>query len=135
MAERTLRADAAGDCAPPSPLGGSAAAFWIVAADAGRACILRAEHRDGVLTEVEDLLDSRLQRHEAKSDRAGSVARQHRGGSAFEPRQSFEEHVAEAFAKRIGEHLGKVRQSGEVDRIYRAADPAFLGRPLARGAG
>lgn len=102
------------------------AATWIVVADAGQARILKAEAEDGVLEEIECLTnpDARLQPHEAQSDRDGSAPGP---GSAFEPRQDYKTHVAEAFAKRIATYLGKARRDGSVGRLYLVANPSFLG--------
>lgn len=104
--------------------------IWVIAADAGQARIFRVEHEDGLMSEIEDLInpEAHLQRHEAKSDRNGRVSQGTRSGSnAFEPRESYEQHVAEAFARLLGQKLCEARRDGTVNRIYILAPPGFLG--------
>lgn len=105
--------------------------IWIVVADAGQARIFQAQQNDGVLTEVADLVNSpaRRQAHDAQSDRAGSAPTgQQGGGGTFETPDSYPEHVADAFAKRVCEKLSEARNEGAIARLYLLAGPAFLGR-------
>lgn len=111
--------------APQKPL-----TVWVVVADAAHARILEAHHHDGELREIGDRLnaEARLQPHEAQADRAGQVMQgSHGGAHAFEPRQSYEDHVAAAFARQLGRELCEARQKGAMQRLYLLADPAFLG--------
>jgi protein required for attachment to host cells len=113
------------------PNGKSAAhATWIVAADAGRARLFRAENEDGELTEIDDLLnaDARLRDLETAQDRNGHTNSGNRSaGNSFEPRQWHLDHAAEVFARGLSQRLSAARRRGEVDRLYIIADPGFLG--------
>jgi protein required for attachment to host cells len=105
-------------------------ATLVVVADAGRARLFSPAHEDGALIETADWLNApaRQQDHDAVSDRRGHVVQGSAGvGHTFEPRQTRAEHDAQAFAKRIGAHLDAACRSGDVERVYLVADPAFLG--------
>ncbi|SER15492.1 Protein required for attachment to host cells [Solimonas aquatica] len=103
---------------------------WVVVADAGCARLLQQTAADGELCETADLInaDARRQPHEVQSDRPGHGPRVGGGGGVFESPQSYAEHTAETFAKRVGEHLNQARARGEITRLYLIAAPAFLGR-------
>mgnify|MGYP006174572935 CR=1 FL=1 len=103
---------------------------WIVAADASRARILQVTDRDRRLEELEDLLnpEGRLKDGELASDARGRWSGPDRpGGNAMHEEVSPSAHVAETFAKRIGEYLEKGRTDHRYERLYLVAPPKFLG--------
>lgn len=105
-------------------------AVWVLVADAGRGRLLEAVAGDGELIEIEDLVNTqaRLRDPEVASDRAGHVNRGSDGaGASLEPRESPKDHAAEVFAKAWCHRLSAARRSGDVDRVYLLAAPAFLG--------
>lgn len=116
---------------PRGPVPPKSTIVWVVVADAARARLFVTHRHDGALEEVGDLLnaDARLLPQEAQADRAGRVTQGRRGAShSFESRESYEEHTATVFAKRIGRQLCDARRKGALQRLYLLADPPFLGR-------
>lgn len=110
------------------------ATTWIVAADSSRARILQVTDRGAHLAEVDNLLnpEGRLQDREISSDARGRWGGPNRpGGNAMEDEIGPSQHVAQAFAKRIGAYLDKARTERRYDRLCLVAPPKFLG--LLRG--
>jgi protein required for attachment to host cells len=106
------------------------ATTWIVAADASRARILQVADRDRRLEELEDLLnpEGRLKDGELAADARGRWSGPDRpGGNAMHEEVSPSEHVAEVFAKRIGDYLEKARTEHRYEQLYLVAPPKFLG--------
>jgi protein required for attachment to host cells len=104
--------------------------IWIVVADAGRARIFSAPPMSGSLDERVDLLNPqvRLEDHQALSDRRGHVTQEPGGiGHAFKPRETFHEHITEAFAKDVCHLLDSAQREHRLRRLYLIAAPRFLG--------
>lgn len=103
---------------------------WIIAADSSRARVLQVADREQRLTEIDDLLnpEGRLQDREIASDALGRWSGPDRpGGNSMEGEVSPGAHVAEMFAKRLGDYLEKARTQHRFDRLHLVAPPKFLG--------
>jgi len=107
-----------------------AARVWVVAADAARARIFRAQRRDGALTEVDDLRNPVAGRGERalRADRQGHASNAtHGGGHSLQRNASGPQQETVTFARRVARRLADGRRHGEIDRIYLVAEPRMLG--------
>ena len=105
--------------------------YWVVAADASRARIFSREKKFSPLAEEEGLVhgESRLKREELTRDRPGQVFESATPGENInaeptDPRS----REAEVFARELGEKLGAIRASGQMQGLTLIAEPRFLGR-------
>lgn len=90
----------------------------------GKGLLLIAEHEHQ---------EGRLHERDLLSDRPGrSFDSRGSGRHAMEPRESAKESVAEGFARRLADELGRARKAGRFDQLALVAEPHFLG--LLKGA-
>ena len=102
----------------------------IVVADASRARLFTTDSPKGDFTEVDTLLnpEARLHDGDLTTDRPGRQADDMHGGrSAMEEHSEPKEVEAQRFAKELAETLEQARKQGEVEKLYIAAPPRFLG--------
>jgi protein required for attachment to host cells len=101
---------------------------WIIAANSTIARVFRLDKLE--LIEMETLInpEGRLHDRELGSDKPGrgfdSVGS---GRSAYTKSLSLKESEIEAFAKKLANYIEHARSSGQIDRVFIAANPAFLG--------
>ena len=104
--------------------------YVVVVADAARARIFSRTKKFSPLQEETVLThpESRLQRQDLVSDRAGTVheSRTHGENQAEEPTDP-KRHEAETFARTVADHLHKRRHEGGLEGITLVAEPRFLG--------
>ena len=102
----------------------------IVVADASRARLFTTDSPMGDFTEVDTLLnpEARLHDGDLTTDRPGRQAdSMNNGRSAMEEPSEPKEVEAQRFAKELAESLEKARNQGEMEKLYIAAPPKFLG--------
>ncbi len=104
---------------------------WVVVADSSRARLFTTDKPAGPLNELEDLTypEARLHEGDLITDRSG---RERERNTGFSPHTMGreEEHKQEAanrFAHLLCEKLESGRTSGEFEKLYIVAAPAFLG--------
>ncbi|MEJ2061306.1 MAG: host attachment protein [Gammaproteobacteria bacterium] len=103
---------------------------WILVADASRARVFRAESPTGGLIEIEDFTHPEARSHdqELTSDLPGRAfdsmgANRHAMEQQTEPKKE----EALVFARELGARLEAACESGDYDKLYVIAAPAFLG--------
>ncbi|MGM0450749.1 MAG: VLRF1 family aeRF1-type release factor [Pseudomonadota bacterium] len=102
----------------------------IVVADASRARLFSTDSPKGDFQEVDTLLnpEARLHDGDLTTDRPGRQAdSMNSGRSAMEEHSEPKEVEAQRFAKELAENLEKARNQGELEKLYIAAPPKFLG--------
>ncbi|MEQ6884535.1 host attachment protein [Salicola sp. Rm-C-2C1-2] len=102
----------------------------IVVADASRARLFSTDSPKGDLTEVDTLLnpEARLHDGDLTTDRPGRQADSMNGGrSAMEEHTEPKEVEAQKFARELADNLEHSRNQGQVEKLYIAAPPKFLG--------
>ncbi|XOZ34694.1 host attachment protein [Halomonadaceae bacterium KBTZ08] len=102
----------------------------IVAADASRARLFSTDSPMGELSEVDTLVnpEARLHDGDLTTDRPGRQADSMNGArSAMEEASEPKEVEAQKFAKQLAETLETSRNQGEIEKLYVAAPPKFLG--------
>ena len=102
----------------------------VVVADSSRAKMLLAEDGRAELTEYKDLVhpESRLRVQDLVSDEAGSVFDSGGHGIHGMGREnSVHRKEAEDFAREICAEIDRLRNQGELRRVYLVAPPKFLG--------
>lgn len=104
--------------------------YVVVVADAARARIFSRTKKFSPLQEETVLThpESRLQRQDLVSDRAGTVheSRTHGESQAEEPTDP-KRHEAESFAREVANHLHQRRHNGGLEGLTLVAEPRFLG--------
>lgn len=102
----------------------------VLVADSSRARILLAENGGAALTEQQDLVhpESRLREQDLVSDGSGS-GRDSGGQGMHSMGHENSAHLkqAEDFAREICAAIDRLRNTGELHRIYLIAPPRFLG--------
>ncbi len=101
---------------------------WIVVANSTIARVFKLEKLK--LTELECLIhpESRLKQQDLVSDKAGRTNESmFPSRSAMEQENSPKKVEAILFAKQIAEHLDLARTRGQIEKIFLAATPSFLG--------
>ncbi|NCA68959.1 MAG: host attachment protein [Sphingobacteriia bacterium] len=102
---------------------------WILAADNSRARIFAAEKAAGPINEIQTLAfpEGRLHEGDLTTDKGGrghdAMARAH----GLDVEQVHRQENAERFAGLVCETLENARGSGDLDKLYVIAAPAFLG--------
>ena len=103
----------------------------VVVSDASRARILLAEYGDSALTEHRDLVhpESRLREQDLVSDGSGS-GRDSGGQGMHSMGHEDSAHLkhAEEFAREVCDEIDRLRDEGDLRRIYLLAPPKFLGK-------
>lgn len=104
---------------------------WILVANSAVARFFRLDKLQ--LIELETFVNplGRMHNKDLASDRPGATF----DGSARYPMtksHSIKEAEVEAFAKKVADHIDHARASGQIDRVFLAANPGFLG--LIRGS-
>ena len=104
---------------------------WIVVANSAIARFFRLDKLQ--LIEVETFVNpqGRMHNKDLASDKPGAAF----DGSSRYPMtksHSLKETEVESFAKKVADHLDHARASGEINRVFIAANPGFLG--LIRGS-
>lgn len=112
-------------------------AFWIVAANAGRARLFCQATQADPLEEIGDMVNTaaRLRTAETESDSLGQHAAsksRHKVGaptqpSGYQPNPSPAEHQTEIFARTLAEHLRQAHHQGRFRQLVLMASPEFLG--------
>jgi protein required for attachment to host cells len=110
---------------------------WIVAADAGLARIFEESDPAAPLRELETMTNPAAHLRESEvytddlSPKAGGKSINNTGAarpnSQYEPKQTFEEHNAELFAKEVLAKLAEAHRQGRFDKLDLIAEPQFLG--------
>ncbi|NPU91618.1 MAG: host attachment protein [Gammaproteobacteria bacterium] len=97
--------------------------YIVLAADQARARLFKSEKREGALLEITGMAnpEARLREQDLVSDASGGNP--HDIGN----HDSAHQHVAEVFAKQVGQALEQALQAHKPDRIYVLASPSFLG--------
>lgn len=97
--------------------------YIVLAADQARARLFKAEKREGTLVEFTTLAnpEGRLREQDLVTDASGGNP--HGIGSL----DTAHQHMAEVFAKQVGQALEQAAQTQKADRIYVLASPGFLG--------
>ena len=102
----------------------------IVVADASRARIFTTDSPKGDFQEVNTLInpEGRLHDGDLTTDRPGRQAdSMNSGRSAMEEHSEPKEVEAQKFARELAENLENARSQGELEKLYIAAPPKFLG--------
>ncbi|MGM0435418.1 MAG: host attachment protein [Pseudomonadota bacterium] len=102
----------------------------IVVADASRARLFTTDSPKGDFKEVDTLInpEARLHDSDLTTDRPGRQAdSMNSGRSAMEEHREPKEVEAQRFAKELADNLEHARSQGELDKLYIAAPPKFLG--------
>lgn len=102
---------------------------WVVVANSNLARIFRLEKAKNLI-ELEALAhpESRLQDRELVGDRPGrGYESNNPSRHAIEPKTSPKKQEFCNFAKDLCHHLENALQKGEFEKLYLAANPAFLG--------
>jgi len=102
----------------------------ILVADASRARLFRVDSPAGELIEVSSDVnpEARLHDTELTTDKPGRHADSMTGGrSAMEDPTDPKEVESQKFARQLTEKLEKARNKGELEKLYTAAPPRFLG--------
>lgn len=101
---------------------------WVVVANSSLARLFHLENLK--LHEMDSLVHSKSRMHgmELTSDRSG----QNRegvgyGNAALSKQMTPKKHEAVVFAKEVAEHLNAARSRGQIERLFIAANPSFLG--------
>lgn len=101
---------------------------WVVVANSAQARLFKLDNL--ALSEMDSLVhaESRMHGIDLTTDKSGN---NHEGiGSghaALEKQFSPKKHEAIIFAKQLAAHLDHARSSGEIDKLFLAASPSFLG--------
>jgi len=102
---------------------------WVVAANSVNARLFRLEKLK--LVEMDALVhpESRLHEKDLVADKPGLTFESFGPGARFPmgQQQSPKKTEAVIFAKQVGERLELARARGEIERLYIAASPSFLG--------
>jgi protein required for attachment to host cells len=106
----------------------------VVVADSSKARILCAEDRRSSLSELKDLVfpEARLKQQELVSDGAGAGNGNGAGSHSMGHEKDAHKQQAELFARELCDEVEKTIQKEDVQKIYLAAAPKFLGmmRPM-----
>lgn len=104
---------------------------WILVANSTIARLFRLDKLQ--LIEMDTLVnpEGRMYDKDLASDKPGT-AFDGSGRYGMSKSHSPKEAEVEAFARKVADHLDHARASGEIDRIFIAANPGFLG--LLRGS-
>jgi len=104
---------------------------WIVVANSTLARIFRLDKLQ--LIEMDSMInpEGRMQSKDLASDKPG-IAFDGAGRYAMNKAHTPKEAEIESFAKKVAEHIDHARASGQIDRVFIAANPGFLG--LLRGS-
>ena len=101
---------------------------WIVVANSTLARLFKLNNRE--LVEMTTMVhpESRLHDRDLVTDKPGvSYARVGPGRYGMEPQQTPKKTEALLFAKQVASHLDNARSTGQIDRLFLAATPSFLG--------
>lgn len=101
---------------------------WVVVADNSRARIFAAERAAGELLEIRDLAhpEARLHEGDLVTDKEGR-ARGQGGAHGLGHELTRKQDGSERFAADVCAELETARASGQFDKLYLVAAPAFLG--------
>lgn len=101
---------------------------WVIVANSAHARIFRLEKL--ALEEMDALIHPECRMHEKDliADKPGATYEgMSQGRVSMEQQKSPKKHEASIFAKQIAEHLDLARSRGEIERVFLAASPSFLG--------
>ena len=101
---------------------------WIVVANSSLARVFRLENLK--LHEMDSLVHAKSRMHgiELTSDKSGENRESAGHGNASLSKQiTPKKHEAIVFAKEVAGHLDLARSRGQIDRLFLAASPPFLG--------
>jgi len=103
---------------------------WIVVANSTLARIFRLDKLE--LIEMDTMInpEGRMLSKDLATDKPGT-AFDGAGRYAMSKAHTPKEAEVESFSKKVAEHIDHARASGQIDRVFLAANPAFLG--LLRG--
>ena len=102
----------------------------ILVADASKARLFRVESPTGELIEVSSDVnpEARLHDNDLTTDKPGRAAdSMNSGRSAMEDTTDPKEVESQKFARQLNDKLEKARNKGEIEKLYIAAPPRFLG--------
>lgn len=101
---------------------------WVIIANSSHARLFKLENLD--LIEMDSLIHPECRMHEKDlvADKPGATYEGvGQGRVSMEQQQSPKKREATLFAKQVAEHLDLARSKGEIDRVFIAASPSFLG--------
>lgn len=102
----------------------------IIVADSTRARIFTTKSSHSPLLEIETMAhpESRLHDRDITSDLPGKDAGgDGSGGHAYQAKTDPKKHELTEFAKRVADHLDKVRIANKLSHLLIVAEPTFLG--------
>ena len=101
---------------------------WVVVANSTQARIFRLQNLE--LVEMDAMIhpESRMHEKDLIADKPGATyAGVASGRYGMEQQQSPKKNEAIIFAKQLIDHLDNARSTGQIDRLFLAATPSFLG--------
>ena len=104
--------------------------IYVVVADSSKARFLKADTTDQPLQDERDFIhsESRLREQDLVADGSGSSSDSGGYGQhSMGHEKSGHEQQSKIFARELSDEIEKIRQGGEVRRIYLVAAPRFLG--------